>query len=485
MLMTKAQAMKWLDNSEGRQYNPDRSYGFQCYDYANAYFMAVTGEHLYGLYAKNIPFDNAATISRYGKSIKNYDSFLPQKGDIAVFPGSYGGGCGHVAVVRQATLNQIQVLEQNWNGQGWTNGVASPGWGPETVTRRWHYYDDPMYFIRFNFPNNISVRKKAKHIIKNSVKKSNSTKIKPKKIMIVAGHGYNDPGAVGNGTNERDFIRKNITPQIAKYLRQAGHEVALYGGSKQSQDMYQDTAYGVRVGNKKDYGMYWVNSQKYDVVAEFHLDSAGASATGGHVIVSSKFKADNIDKNIQEVIKNNLGQIRGITPRNDLLNANVSAEKNMNYRLTELGFITSKKDMDWIKKNSEKYSKLIAGAIHGKPIGGVVASSKKSKHKDEKSPAIPKGYELDKNGVPYKKEKGNYTVTNIKGNNVRTSHNTHATITGVLPNGYTITYDGAYSVNGYRWITYINKSGKRRYIATGETDKSGNRISSFGKFSMI
>lgn len=69
--------------------------------------------------------------------------------------------------------------------------------------------------------------------------------------MIVAGHGYNDPGAVGNGTNERDFIRKNITPQIAKYLRQAGHEVALYGGSKQSQDMYQDTAYGVRVGNKK------------------------------------------------------------------------------------------------------------------------------------------------------------------------------------------------------------------------------------------
>lgn len=26
--------------------------------------------------------------------------------------------------------------------------------------------------------------------------------------MIVAGHGYNDPGAVGNDTNERDFIRK-------------------------------------------------------------------------------------------------------------------------------------------------------------------------------------------------------------------------------------------------------------------------------------
>ena len=52
MLMTKTQAEKWLDNSEGKQYNTDLSYGFQCYDYANAFFMAVTGERLYGLYAK-------------------------------------------------------------------------------------------------------------------------------------------------------------------------------------------------------------------------------------------------------------------------------------------------------------------------------------------------------------------------------------------------------------------------------------------------
>ena len=39
--------------------------------------------------------------------------------------------------------------------------------------------------------------------------------------------------------------------------------------------MYQDTAYGQRVGNHKDYGLYWVKSQGYDTVVEFHLDSAG------------------------------------------------------------------------------------------------------------------------------------------------------------------------------------------------------------------
>lgn len=78
MLMTKNQAEKWFDNSLGKQFNPDGWYGFQCYDYANMFFMLATGERLQGLYAYNIPFDNKAKIEKYGQIIKNYDSFLPQ-----------------------------------------------------------------------------------------------------------------------------------------------------------------------------------------------------------------------------------------------------------------------------------------------------------------------------------------------------------------------------------------------------------------------
>ena len=202
------------------------------------------------------------------------------------------------------------------------------------------------------------------------------------KIMLVAGHGGNDPGAVGNCTNERDFIRKNIVDNVAKYLKQAGHTVAIYG---KSQDMYQDTAYGQKLGNTKDYGLYWVKSQGYKVVVEFHLDSASPSASGGHVIIPSAYPADSIDNGIQKALKDTVGVIRGVTKRNDLLNCNVAGQININYRLVELGFITNSGDMNYIKKNIQPFTKKIAEGIHGKSIGGSTSKpSTPSKPKPSK-----------------------------------------------------------------------------------------------------
>lgn len=63
-------------------------------------------------------------------------------------------------------------------------------------------------------------------------------------------------------------------------------------------------------------------------------------------------------------------------------------------------------------------------------IGGVVASEVKTPAKKEKNPPVPAGYTLDKNNVPYKKETGNYTVGNVKGNNVRDGYSTNSRITG-------------------------------------------------------
>lgn len=355
---TQAEAYSYMNKLVGKGWDFDNAFGWQCFDLVNFYWNYLTGGQLYGLYAKDIPFKN--NFDGLATVYENTPSFLPQKGDIVVWNGNWGEGCGHVAIVHSANINTFVSLDQNWWGGGRNKTEVA-----QYIT---HTYDFPMYFIRPHFKAKTTVKSKVASVAKPK------TTVAKKKFVLVAGHGYNDPGAVGNGTNERDFIRKNIIDNVAKYLRSAGHTVTLYD---KKQDMYQDTAYGYNRGDTKNYGLYWVKKKlKPDAVIEFHLDSAGASASGGHVIKNA-YAADSIDKGIQKALEDTVGTIRGITTRNDLLNVNVAYNQNINYRLVELGFITSKKDMDYIKNNLQKFTKAIASGINGKPIGGTPAGSKK------------------------------------------------------------------------------------------------------------
>ena len=362
---TKKQAHDYMNKLKGYWWDFDGAFGAQCFDLANMYWNYLTGGRLAGYYAKDIPtannFNGLATVH------KNTPNFLPQKGDIVIFHGGYGGGAGHVAIVWSANLNSFVSLDQNWYGGAQNNP-------PEVAQLITHYYDNPMYFIRPHYKATASTVSK----VKDKVTKPSTSKAKGKKILIAAGHGLSDPGAIGNGTNERDFIRKYIAPNVVKYLKQAGHKVELYGGSKQNQNLFADTNYGNQLGDTKNYGLYWAKQQKFDIIVELHLDAASASASGGHVIKNA-YAADSIDKNIDKMLNATVGTIRGITTRDNLLNCNVAYRLNLNYRLVEMGFITNKKDMDYLKKNYDAFSKELAGAINGKPIGGNSAGKTSTK----------------------------------------------------------------------------------------------------------
>lgn len=463
---TKSEAIKYLNSLEGRGWDFDGYYGWQCFDLANFYYNYLTGGRLAGFAAKNIPtannFKGIATVH------KNTPDFKAQAGDIVVFSGKYGGGYGHVAIVTNGNYDgnymKFQSLDQNWYG----GGLART----EVAQKIVHNYDFPMWFIRFDFKpekSKSTTKKKAK-VKKETAKKPANKKVKKRKIMLVAGHGYNDPGAAGNGENERDFIRKNITKRVKSYLEKAGHEVALYGGSKQDQDMFQDTAYGQSVGNRKDYGLYWVKNQGYEVVVEFHLDAASPSSSGGHTIIASGVKADSIDTGIQNAIKKHVGTIRGITGRANLLNCNVSKEVNINYRLVELGFITNKSDMNKIKKNLDAYCKDIAEAISGGAIKGGVSKSSATKStakpKQAKTSSSTSGWNYNKTvGSYWKKENLTFTCTTPKGIVTRYNSPTlRSQIAGLLRKGQSVVYDEIAIKDGYVWIHWIAYGGSHIWM---------------------
>ncbi|EPT39049.1 glucosaminidase domain-containing protein [Streptococcus agalactiae] len=77
------------------------------------------------------------------------------------------------------------------------------------------------------------------------------------------------------------------------------------------------------------------------------------------------------------------------------------------------------------------------------------------------------------------KEIGTFTV-DADVINVRRAPNLKSDVVATYKKGQSVTYDSKGSANGYRWISYVGGSGKRNYMAIGQTDASGNRISLWG-----
>ena len=64
--------------------------------------------------------------------------------------------------------------------------------------------------------------------------------------------------------------------------------------------------------------------------------------------------------------------------------------------------------------------------------------------------------------------------------NVRRGPSLNSEIVAVYDANEKVHYDYKGSANGYRWISYIGESGNRNYMAIGQTDEEGNRISLWG-----
>ena len=173
-----------------------------------------------------------------------------------------------------------------------------------------------------------------------------------KKIMIIYGHGGNDPGAGANGINERDFFRTTLHPYLVKWSKLSNRTIEFYTGN----------AYQTRLLEKFD-------PKAYDVL-ELHLDAASASATGGHVIIHADYVPDEQDKRLMALIERLFGCRGGkcFDGRRDLQNPNIARARGINYRLAELCFVTNANDVKKLLANLDAVAKGIVEAMTGETL---------------------------------------------------------------------------------------------------------------------
>lgn len=177
--LTKKEAIAYIKTLEGKGWDFDGSFGWQCFDLVNMYWYKLFGHGLKGEGAADIPnknnFKGEATV------YNNTESFKAQEGDIGVLNRSYGGGHGHTFIVINGNYDgnymQLVSLDQNWNGGGRAK--------TEVAQRIVHNYDFPMWFIRPHYKSESSKKVSAQSATKTATKKKTTAKKKMKKLSYI------------------------------------------------------------------------------------------------------------------------------------------------------------------------------------------------------------------------------------------------------------------------------------------------------------
>ena len=204
------------------------------------------------------------------------------------------------------------------------------------------------------------------------------------KLFVICGHGAGDPGACAGGESEADLVR-----QLAKRIKARGGSAVQVGDTSVN---WYASAY---ISKGK--------CPKGVPVVELHMDSAAASAKGGHVIIKSGLTADKYDKALEKFIKGFFpGRSITLSKRSDLANPNRAYAKGVNYRLVECGFISNASDRKKFVSQMDELADGILAAFGIKGSGSASSTDKPAASKPAKEPA--KKYSLKIDGDP-----GHYT----------------------------------------------------------------------------
>lgn len=277
------------------------------------------------------------------------------------------------------------------------------------------------------------------------------------KILIIAGHGGSpyDSGAVGYGYREADLTRelaKLVVSNLKKYAT-----VDLYDTSK---DAYRECLKGT------------FNVGSYDYVLELHFNAFNGNAYGSECYVTTREEGISVEQEIMKrmdkyfTLRDNDSIFDGVKRENFLV-INTLKNRGISGSLLEVCFIDNYNDMLTYQKNKGNIALDIAeGIAEGFGLKQI-------------STTPP-----DNNVLVGKviKEFGVFTVT-IDAIKIRNAPSLNAQYTGVNYNrGERVIYDQYIIQGGYKWISWVDFSNTRRWMASGEVDANGNMVDSYGSF---
>ena len=168
------------------------------------------------------------------------------------------------------------------------------------------------------------------------------------KILVIAGHGAGDCGAVGNGFKESDLTR-----ELAGYAERALDVVADAVVYDTGRNCYRD------IKNNANGAKELLKS--VDFVLEIHLNSFSSNNAQGVEVLC---KRDSVfSRTLAEKVSNCGFANRGVKLRKDLLNMNYCDTIDKPYVLLECGFITNYHDITVFKNSQEKIAQAIVHAF--------------------------------------------------------------------------------------------------------------------------
>lgn len=165
------------------------------------------------------------------------------------------------------------------------------------------------------------------------------------RVYVIAGHGAGDPGACANGYSEAERVRA-LAARLADI---GGDGVEVLDTSR---NWYADG------------GISGLSLPAGAQMLELHMDSAGAGARGGHVVVNGNYAADEYDIALADAVGSMFpGRSQTLVGRTDLANPNRAAARGYGYRLLECCFISSAEDLGKFNSHLDGLARAILGAF--------------------------------------------------------------------------------------------------------------------------